>query len=89
MALNIKNKAVESLVAEITQITGETKVEAIRKALEERKNHLESERQRPKRERVLAFLEERVWSKISEDLIGKTVSKSEIEEILGYGSKGV
>jgi antitoxin VapB len=36
MPLNIKNAEVESLAAEISRLTGETKTEAIRKALIER-----------------------------------------------------
>ncbi len=37
MALNIKNPYVESLLAEVALITGESKTEAVRKALEERR----------------------------------------------------
>ena len=40
MALNIKNALVESLATEITEMTGESKTEAIRRALEERKQRL-------------------------------------------------
>ena len=34
MALNIKNERVERLVAEVAAMTGETKVEAVQRALE-------------------------------------------------------
>ncbi len=88
MALKIKNKAVEGLVTEVSRMTGETKVETIRKALIERKAHLEAELQRPKRDRVLDFLENRVWPSIPKELLGKPVSQSELDEILGYGPKG-
>jgi len=40
MALNIKNIEVERLAAQIAEITGETKTEAIRRALLERKDRL-------------------------------------------------
>jgi antitoxin VapB len=40
MPMNIKNAEVERLVREIAQMTGETKTEAIRRALEERKSRL-------------------------------------------------
>jgi len=40
MALNIKNRRVEDLANEIAEITGETKTEAIRRALEERRQRL-------------------------------------------------
>ena len=41
MALNIKNQEVERLAAEVSELTGESKTQAIRKALEERKSRLE------------------------------------------------
>ena len=40
MALNIKNAQVEDLATEIAGITGESKTEAIRRALEERRQRL-------------------------------------------------
>lgn len=40
MALNIKSDQVERLAAEVAQLTGETKTEAIRRALEERKQRV-------------------------------------------------
>ena len=40
MALNIKNAAVERLVEEVARLSGESKTEAVRRALEERKARL-------------------------------------------------
>jgi len=40
MALNIKNPEVERLATEVAQLARETKTEAIRRALEERKARL-------------------------------------------------
>ncbi len=40
MALNIKNSAVERLVEEVARLSGESKTEAVRRALEERKAKL-------------------------------------------------
>lgn len=40
MAVNIKNKDVENLLNEVVQLTGESKTEAIRKVLEERRKRL-------------------------------------------------
>lgn len=40
MALNIKNQEVERLAAEVAKMTGETKTEAIRRALGERRQRL-------------------------------------------------
>src|SRR5260370_42263048 len=43
MALNIKNRDVEELAAEVAKMTGETKTEAIRRALAERHQRLGGE----------------------------------------------
>lgn len=90
MSLNIKNPEVKSLVDEITRMTGESKTEAIRKALEERRQRLLAQAITPRTEaRLLAFLEEEVWSQIPDHLLGKPISKEEEEAILGYGDAGV
>ena len=65
MALNIKNPQVESLAAEVSQITGETKTEAIRRALEERKQRLSFSMVHENRaDELRSFLEREVWSVI-------------------------
>jgi antitoxin VapB len=40
MGLNIKNKDVERLIDEVTLLTGESKTEAVRRSLEERRARL-------------------------------------------------
>lgn len=90
MALNLKSPAVEKLAAELSEITGESKTEAIRRALEERKQRLAI--QVPQEDRALRlkrFLEEEIWTVIPARLLGKRLSKKEEAKILGYGSKGV
>jgi antitoxin VapB len=90
MALNIKNTDVEKLLDELTQVTGESKTEAVRKALVERKGRLAlrlSGRQREIRLRV--FLQDEVWPQIPEALRGVRLSKAEEEAILGYGEQGI
>ena len=65
MALNIKNPHVEDLATEIAELTGETKTEAIRRALEERKQRLAFQVVRENRgEELRSFLEREVWSAI-------------------------
>ena len=65
MALNIKNSQVEDLATEIAEICGETKTEAIRRALEERKQRLSFQVVRESRsEELRSFLEREVWSVI-------------------------
>ncbi|HYD05907.1 MAG TPA: type II toxin-antitoxin system VapB family antitoxin, partial [Reyranella sp.] len=57
MALNIKNLAVERLAADVARLTGESKTEAIRRALEERKRRLKGSPSSGRRARVLALLQ--------------------------------
>jgi antitoxin VapB len=65
MALNIKNAQVEHLASEVSELTGETKTEAIRRALEERKQRLAFHVVRENRaEELRHFLEREVWSVI-------------------------
>ena len=90
MALTIKNQRVDKLLDEVTQITGESKTEAVRKALEERRQRL-AYRAAPVSDvsDLLAFLEDEIWPQIPAELLGTQLSKAEKEAILGYGSEGV
>lgn len=90
MALNIKNEEVERLAKEVSELAHETKTEAIRKALEERKLRLRLHVVDTDRgERAFGFLEREVWPYLPDKLRGKPISKEEKEEILGYGPDGV
>lgn len=90
MALNIKNPDVEFLVEEVTRITGESKTEAVRKALAQRMQRLTANFIKPKDlSTFLSFLEDEIWSQIPTELLGKEMTKAEREEILGYGEFGV
>ena len=90
MALNIKNEEVERLLDEVVSITGETKTEAVRKALEERQQRLALRAgARPKAARLFAFLEEEIWPQIPAELRGTRLTKEEEEELLGYDEMGL
>lgn len=90
MPLNIKNPEVERLVDEVAKVTGESKTEAVRKALEERRERLAFQvPPRDCRAEVLRFLEREVWPRVPPELLGRGLSKEEQEEILGYGPEGV
>lgn len=90
MAISIKSPRVEKLVEAVTKLTGETKTEAIRRALEERKERIELNIPPDDRQaRLRAFLESEVWPTIPPDIRGKKLSKKEKERILGYGPEGV
>lgn len=89
MALNIKNSEVERLATEVAQLARETKTEAIRRALEERKARLKlgvspEERMR----KTLEYLQKEVWPHIPPEDRGTVLTKEEQEEILGIGPNG-
>jgi antitoxin VapB len=90
MALTIENPEAERLAAEVAEMAGESQTEAVRKALEERRQRLASQSASPDRvARLRRFLEEEVWPQIPPDVRGKRLTKAEEEEILGYGPGGV
>ena len=86
MALNIKNLAVEKLAEQVSALTGETKTEAIRRALEERRQRLLLENPMSRVDRARRFLEEEVWPHLP---AASPMTKGEREELLGYGPLGV
>ena len=88
MALNLKNAAVERLAAEVARLAGESKTEAIRRALEERRRRLKSTTGE-RRDRVLRFLEKKVWPTLPEGEFGRRLTHAEEDEILGFGPDGV
>ena len=90
MALNIKNPEVERLAAEVSAATGESKTEAIRQALLERRARLRTRVVPSERNaRVRRFLEREVWSRVPAEQLGRAPDRAERERILGYGDEGV
>lgn len=89
MALNIKNAAVERLADEVSRLTGESKTEAIRKALDERRRRLSGPSVRERRRRVVQFLQRDVWPTIPKKFLGRRPTGAEEDAILGYGPEGV
>jgi antitoxin VapB len=90
MALNIKNSEVEQLATEVAAMMGETKTEAIRRALLERRRRLAFQvTQRDPKKKLEAFLEREVWSIVPSKLIGKRLSRAEEDRILGFDKEGI
>ena len=89
MALNLKNPEVERLASEVARLTGESKTEAIRRALDERRRRLTRPPAAERRKRVLTFLERRVWPSIPKNQLGLRLTRQEEDDILGYGPGGV
>jgi antitoxin VapB len=89
MPLNIKNPEVERLVEEVSGVTGESKTEAVRVALVERRARLRMRVAADARaRRVQRFLEGEVWPAVPADQVGRPPAKNEREAILGYGPEG-
>ena len=89
MPLNLKNAEVERLATEVARLAGETKTEAIRKALDERRSRLKGRTVEQRRARVLSFLEKHVWPSIPPDQLGRRLTREEEDDILGFGPDGV
>jgi antitoxin VapB len=89
MPLNIKNAEVERLAAEVARLTGESKTEAIRRALDERRRRLRHKSADRRRERVLHLLERTVWPTLPKSARGRRLTRAEEDKILGYGPSGV
>jgi antitoxin VapB len=89
MALNIKNAEVERLAAEVAEMTKETKTQAIRHALEERKFRLRRDGTPEERARRIQRTLEAMWATLPPGVRGKGIPQEEQDEILGYGPNGV
>ena len=90
MALNIKNREVETLASEVARLAHETKTEAIRRALLERKLRLEAPKGRTRGvDSWLDYLRRNVWPGIPESERGRVLTREEEDQILGYGPNGV
>jgi antitoxin VapB len=90
MAMNIKDPQTEALAAEVAALADETKTQAVRTALQERKERLEARQRRRRRaDRIDRFLRDEAWPQIPETVLGKPISKAEREAILGLGPEGV
>lgn len=91
MALNIEDKETEQLAAEIASLAGESKTDAVRQSVRERRDRLKlltGSRRKPKGG-LLHFLETEIWPLIPEEERGKPpMTKAEREEILGIGPEG-
>lgn len=91
MGLNIKNPEVERLATERAEMAGETKTEAIRKALLERRDRLAlgTVASRGRGVRLRSLLEAEVWPQLAPGERGRRLTREERERILGYGPEGV
>ena len=78
--VNIKSDHVADLLEQVISQTGESKVDAVTKALEARLRNLNAS---SNAQRTLSWLNTSVWSELGADR-GKAPSKQEQEELLGF-----
>ena len=89
MALNIKNPDVEKLAAEVAGLARETKTEAIRRALLERRARLQARAGKPGgRKSLREYMEQNVWPLMPPAELGRVLTREEEDQILGYGPEG-
>jgi antitoxin VapB len=89
MALNIKNPDVERLAGEVASLAQETKTEAIRRALLERRARLQARAGNPMQRKSLRdYLERNVWPLMPPSELGRVLSREEEDQIMGYGPEG-
>jgi len=89
MALNIKNVDVERLAGEVANLAHETKTQAIKRALVERRARLQARSGKPGgRKSLRKYLEQNVWPMMPAGELGRAMSREEEDRILGYGPEG-
>jgi len=87
--LSIKNDEVERLVAEVAALAHESKTEAVRRALEERRARLVVRVGGHSRaERLRRLLESEIWPQVPPGELGRTWTREEEDAVLGYGPEG-
>lgn len=70
-------------------MTGESKTEAVKRALAERRERLARRADNPdRRGRALRFLEREVWPVVPAAERGRRLTPDEEDAILGYGANG-
>jgi antitoxin VapB len=88
MGLNIKNTDVEQLASEVANLAHETKTEAIRRALLERRARLQAHAGKRGPRSLREYLERNVWPMIPSTELGRVLTREEEDQILGYGPEG-
>jgi antitoxin VapB len=84
VALIIKNPEVEALVAELASLTGESRTEAVRRAVLQRRTSVRLRNANRPKISLRTFLETVAWPSLPSSVLGKKVAKAEREAMLGY-----
>ena len=88
MPLSVEDPEVERLAVEAARLTGESKTESIRKALEERVSRLRMVK-RYREASLLRYLQRVVWPRVPLRALGRKLTRLEADAVLGYGKDGV
>lgn len=89
MGLNIKNANVERLAGEVAGLAHETKTEAIRRALLERRARLQARAGKAgARKNLREYMGRNVWPLIPPAELGRVRTREEEDRILRYGQEG-
>ena len=87
MPMSVKNPEIERLAEELSRITKSSKTEVIRQALREKKERLEVAGSAAHRQRLLDFLQNRVWPKLPKG-VSRRWTREQEERLVGYGKHG-
>jgi len=79
MGLNLKDEETVALVSEVATRLGTTKTAAVRDMARQRLAELKSE-QESRHDELINLLETEIWPRTA----GKSITKEEIEDLLGY-----
>ena len=85
--MSIKNPEVEQLAQELSKLTSSSKTEVIRQALKEKKERLPATQGLDRKQRLLSYLENRVWPSLPKDA-SRRWTKAQEARALGYGKHG-
>ena len=90
VALTTRNVEVERLATEVAKLAGESKTEAVKVALEERRRRLTSGIDPAARTAaLLEFMEREIWAHVPAELRGQPHDSALDDAVLGYGPDGL
>ena len=90
MALTIKNAEVERLAEEVARLTGESKTQAVKVALEERRQRSSTGIDPEARAaELMRWLREDVWPQVPPEIRGRPHDSRRDDEIIGYDEQGL
>jgi antitoxin VapB len=87
VAMSIKNRELEQLAHQLSRLMNSSKTEAIRQALKEKKERLDATQGLDRKQRLLSYLENRVWPSLPKGA-SRRWTKAQEARALGYGKQG-